>query len=541
MALKAIDFYSGVGGWSLGLSMAGITVVGSYEWWKPANRTNELNNRHPTNTVDIRELDINVLPVDVDIVVGSPPCTQFSFSNRGGRGDIEDGLKDIKKFLEIVEHVQPKFWAMENVPRVAAILEVEFSEGGRFHRFSHLKPVVTVVDTSEWGLPQRRKRCIVGNFDFDLLNEYRRNAKKRILGEVVKAFAASKVIDPIYGIAVEKKELVDHVPEEPLSREEERINREMKVYHPVYNNMAFPEPLTATARTVTATCTRVSRESLVISSPEAKGRFRRLTLRERASLQGFPITFQFFGASYSQKLKMVGNAIPPLFTYYVAHAFLRTKPERIVDPQKAVRSFRKPTAAPSITPPDGVGRTYPIDRSFRAAVPGLRFKSGVRFEFANHATKGIVQWSVRFFFGNSKDILTLPLDKRLHDFLMAQGMSKKSRSAIGQIKKSIAASLMKTTAKDLQNVWCRQGADGMHPHDVVDVLGASADELILALAESPDDGASILDAVIERERMSTGADKLLKHSNAVAAGLILGSISNALFQGPKWASPSSRN
>lgn len=73
MTLKAIDFYSGVGGWSLGLGLAGIEVVASYEWWKTANRTNELNNHHPTNTVDIRLLSLDSLPVGIDVVVGSPP------------------------------------------------------------------------------------------------------------------------------------------------------------------------------------------------------------------------------------------------------------------------------------------------------------------------------------------------------------------------------------------------------------------------------------------------------------------------------------
>jgi site-specific DNA-cytosine methylase len=56
---------------------------------------------------------------------------------------------------------------------------------------------------------------------------------------------------------------------------------------------------------------------------EGKSKPERLTLRERACLQGFPITFQFFAASYSLKGHMIGNAIPPLFAYYVAHAYLK--------------------------------------------------------------------------------------------------------------------------------------------------------------------------------------------------------------------------
>lgn len=121
-AIRAIDLYSGVGGWSAGLRMAGISVVASYERSEHANITNARNNGHATHTVDLRALDLNTLPKDIDVVVGSPPCTQFSMSNRGGNGDISDGLKDIKVFLEVVDRLKPRFWAMENVPRVSNIL-----------------------------------------------------------------------------------------------------------------------------------------------------------------------------------------------------------------------------------------------------------------------------------------------------------------------------------------------------------------------------------------------------------------------------------
>src|ERR1700741_3407116 len=89
---RAIDLYSGVGGWSLGLRLAGIEVIASYDIWGEANETNFKNHGHLVQTVDIRRLDFGELPKSIDVVVGSPPCTQFSYSNRGGDGDIADGL-----------------------------------------------------------------------------------------------------------------------------------------------------------------------------------------------------------------------------------------------------------------------------------------------------------------------------------------------------------------------------------------------------------------------------------------------------------------
>jgi len=143
---RAIDLYSGVGGWSLGLRMANIEIVSSYEWWSVAADTQRLNLGDRVTELDIRKLDLSELPTDIDIVVGSPPCTQFSYANRGGSGDIADGLKDVYKFLEVVEHVSPQYWVMENIPRVAGILERELSNGGQLVRFREIVDDIKVVD-----------------------------------------------------------------------------------------------------------------------------------------------------------------------------------------------------------------------------------------------------------------------------------------------------------------------------------------------------------------------------------------------------------
>src|SRR5690606_1176326 len=138
----------------------GIQNIASYEWWKEANNTHNLNFGTSHKEVNIRELkipeDIQSLK-NIDFIVGSPPCTQFSFSNRGGNGDIMDGLIDIHKFLEIVEYLRTKYWAMENIPRVAGIIKEELKEGGKLNKFKNLFSTIEIVDASEYGLPQRRK------------------------------------------------------------------------------------------------------------------------------------------------------------------------------------------------------------------------------------------------------------------------------------------------------------------------------------------------------------------------------------------------
>ena len=87
--LKAIDLYSGIGGWSVGLEAAGIEVVRCYEWWDRALDTYNQNLSPVAKLQDIRSLKPEEISCgDIDVVVGSPPCTQFSYANRGGSGDI---------------------------------------------------------------------------------------------------------------------------------------------------------------------------------------------------------------------------------------------------------------------------------------------------------------------------------------------------------------------------------------------------------------------------------------------------------------------
>ncbi|MDB4728566.1 DNA cytosine methyltransferase, partial [Saprospiraceae bacterium] len=101
--MNSIDLYSGIGGWTLGMKLSNINNVASYEWWHEANQTHNFNFNTNHKEIDIRKIDVNSLSFgeNIDFVVGSPPCTQFSYANKGGNGDIADGLLDIYKFLEI--------------------------------------------------------------------------------------------------------------------------------------------------------------------------------------------------------------------------------------------------------------------------------------------------------------------------------------------------------------------------------------------------------------------------------------------------------
>lgn len=530
--MRAIDLYSGVGGWSLGLALSGIEVVASYERFEPANETNRKNNRHHAVKEDIRTMSLDSLPTDIDLVVGSPPCTQFSYANRGGGGDIADGLKDIYRFLQIVDHVKPDQWVMENVPRVAEVLARELRAGGQLQEFAHLAPTIQVLNMEEWGLPQRRKRCLAGNIDFSLLEQYRHALPIRTLGEVIAALSKEPVIDPLYGIEVDQEDLLDHVLEPVLDAEEERVNRAAKTTHTVYNAMPFPDPLNRSVRTITATCTRVSRESVVIASPEVAGSYRRLTLRERASLQGFPITFQFFGSSHGRKATMIGNAVPPLFAFYAGNACRGVSPADLPALSDAIRNFAPPVEKPKVTKVDLAGRKYPVDRTFRFSIPTLNFKSGVRFELANKRGKTCPDWHVAFYFGHSKDIRRLELREGCLDAIMV-ALPPATVAALELPIEELRHTIQRADVRRLQDVWTRARPGGTRPFDLLDQLGVHAgriaekmtllsqDEVILALAHI------LLFEVEGHSEDLPGLAKLERLAVRIVAGAIVGGVFNS--------------
>ena len=481
MNMRAIDLYAGIGGWSLGLRLAGLDVVASYEWWQPAVDTHNGNHDTELEITNIRELELSDLPKNIDVVVGSPPCTQFSYSNRGGSGDVEDGLVDLVKYFEIVSYLKPKFWAMENVPRVAKVIQQGFlDEEHVLYKYRHLKPNIAIFDFSEFGTPQARKRCIATNIPISKIRAFSTGISRVTLGDVVTSLAQEgNVHDPVWGRIIGREHLTETETEEYLNSEELRINRDAKTYHPIYNNMAFPDRLTTPARTVTATCTRVSRESIVIGENDE---FRRLSVRERASLQGFPITYQFFGKSFAAKTKMIGNAIPPNFTYLVASIMMGVSTKNFIGFHNVADKLDLPLKTSLVTKPDKPGRSYPNNRRFRAAIPMLRFKSGMRFDLANTFSDCVISWNVKFYSGDSKSI-------DIHDLGAEHLKSIKKEPSLSSLWERMPSfvevlerQLNSTSMQEVQDVWTHKKI-GFSPFDFVDVIGEVANEVHLNLVE----------------------------------------------------------
>jgi DNA (cytosine-5)-methyltransferase 1 len=514
----AIDLYSGIGGWTLGMKLSGISNLASFEWWDEANQTHNLNFNTDHKEVNIRDLDANKhlnFSKKIQFIVGSPPCTQFSFANKGGNGDIQDGLIDIAKFLEVVEHFKPKYWAMENVPRVAKILEKELNEGS-LRRFRKLVTVITIVDSSDYGIPQSRKRMIAGNFPIELFESYKKTVTRRTLGDVISSLNKNIVIDPNYGYKIKKSLITELENECDLTDEEIRINRDSKTYHPVYNKMSFPDSLKKPSRTVTATCTRVSRESIIIKSETG---YRRLNVRERGVIQGFPITYQFYGRSLNSKFKMIGNAVPPLLTYYIFQSMLETKLSDLKAPSASDYIHLKPNFKAFKSKLNLPVKKYPDKRKFQFAVPHLRYGSGVRFELSNVNKEKKIDWSFKFYYGNSKNIKEIELNNDLKKKL-APIVNTSHNEIFTECANRVYEQYKNIDSQALQQIWTSANSN-MEVFNFLDNVGSSIDVI---LKEAMLDGidTSLLESIIKEKNK-----KMNDNSPSIIAGFYFLSILNS--------------
>ncbi len=404
--LTCADLFCGAGGFSEGFRQAGFRVGKALDIWAPAVATHEKN--HP-DTQAIREDILSFQPQQigpVDVLIGSPPCTEFSFANRGGGGDVEEGLRLVYRFLRFVYELQPRWWVMENVPRVLDFLpaEVPLRKLGIDKKGSLGIPIQAVMTSADYGTPQLRRRAFSG--DFPVPARTHDESTWRTLRNVVSALpdplrpAYGSAIDPVYGFELPVLQLSDHFsPELVLTPEEVRENRKAKEDHSWYGRMSFPDELDRPARTVMATNLRVSRETTVI--PAGRDRYRRLSVREAASVQGFPITYQWWSDSASLKYKLVGNAVAPPVAYAIAREILSAAALHAPEHPYVVETVVE--SAP-MARQRAARRSLPLTRRFREHVPGSKMP-GFRVDVDNQGHQersSTVRWRTVLYRGSGK-------------------------------------------------------------------------------------------------------------------------------------------
>lgn len=366
--LRVLDLYCGAGGFSEGFRQAGFDIVAAIDNWAPALESHKINGLGDSDGFDMLKLideggfELAKEKAEgfqrkygrIDVLIGSPPCTEFSYAKKAGKGDIEKGMLLVRAHLVFVAALQPKFWLLENVPRLKNAIasesirdksgswEISLERLGVTDGLSHLPwatsdtlliPGGEIYVASHFGAPQNRKRFIAGNLN-PRLADSKKVKRERTMEECLETLWQNAkngtVTDPNYRHhKIKKSELRDYNYDTRLHPMYWEEMRHLKRRHIQYGRMSYPDNPKRTARTIMATLNPSSREAIIIDTSvrkhyQGKDRpvYRQPTVREVACLQGFPISFQFSGTTLATRYKQVGNAVPCQLSYALALAIL---------------------------------------------------------------------------------------------------------------------------------------------------------------------------------------------------------------------------
>lgn len=295
--MKVLDLFCGCGGFSYGFQRAGFDIIAGIDNWKGCKETFEYN--HPNAEFilsDIRELD----PSDfkgIDIVIGSPPCSEFSLA-KGNKRDTNKGIELVNIFRDWVEIIKPNYWIMENVPQVKKFLD------------DSLYPIKEILNCADYGVPEIRRRCFSGEYIVPKRTHSALDSKNRWIS--VRE-AIGDLIDYFDNPNSDLKENKDIKNLEFTNSSQEVMKRRLNSgfgLHKRYSKFNLDLP--------SLTITDMHGDSPIIFMPNQK-KYRRLSIRECARLQSFPDEFIFFG-SLGRNYRMIGNAVPPLMSYKFAEA-----------------------------------------------------------------------------------------------------------------------------------------------------------------------------------------------------------------------------
>lgn len=305
---KFVDLFSGAGGLSCGLVMAGFTPVASVEIMPEAVQTYEHNfvNKkgfdERVETRDIRseevkkELYKTIGDQHIDLIVGGFPCQGFSMAGNRVVSDPRNSL--YLEMLEIVKNVKPDYVVMENVEGLRSMLDgkVETQIINDYKEIGY-EINVTTLNAADYGVAQQRKRVIfignrIGNKNYHPKPLYEPQNYKTLGSAIYKYMdmEEDKSINHIFTRHTEDmKERLAKVPEGASL---------FKNYSDSWKKSPWDKP----------SCTIKENHGSVNIHPKLP---RVLTARELAAIQSFPDDFIFQGAKKWQ-LVQIGNAVPPL-------------------------------------------------------------------------------------------------------------------------------------------------------------------------------------------------------------------------------------
>lgn len=197
---NVVSTFSGCGGSSLGYRIAGFHVLWASEFIAAARDSYNANKAPYTilDSRDIREVSagdildaINMVPGQLDLFDGSPPCSSFSTAGKREKlwgkvkkySDSEQRTDDLFfEFARLLKGIQPKVFIAENVKGLtigtakqmlgSAQMDMFWNQDETiYHKLCDAGYVVEwrVLNAANFGVPQSRNRCIFVGVRKDIL------------------------------------------------------------------------------------------------------------------------------------------------------------------------------------------------------------------------------------------------------------------------------------------------------------------------------------------------------------------------------------
>lgn len=382
-SLNYIDLFAGCGGISVGLQQAGWQGVFAVERNASAFSTLKFNlidnKKHfswptwlPVQNWSIQELlgenaqHLLKLHGKVDLIVGGPPCQGFSTAGRRQKADDRNHL--IYDYLDFVHLVQPSAIIFENVRGFT----MKFKAGDKETTYSQM--VIQklrdlgyddvhgeVIDVSDYGVPQRRRRFILIATRYNLAGQifskldsmrrgflaYKQISIKNSVGDALSDIQKCHGITP----CPDSRQFFSGVASKPATKLQEHFCTDVTggyvpdshrfVNHTEPVEIVFKKLLDGAPRNQCITGDErdaygLKKRGVTVLSPNEPAPTittipddfihysepRVLTVRECARLQSFPDWFEFKGpyttggkkrVLQTPRYTQVGNAVPPLF------------------------------------------------------------------------------------------------------------------------------------------------------------------------------------------------------------------------------------